>query len=187
MYTGDEDRRDRFARYLLKILERAPYENITVTRVAEAADLPKRYFFQCFESKDQVLCHALDQKLEMFAAKTGKRTFTDICSAVRLLFSFFKEERHTMRLYITNGQVAIIRDRCHAFLMKESQFECNLDGVDEEEERRYALYFIVNGIVGLLEQCVREDSFSDEQADMLVNLVCRITGSASCSDDACAL
>lgn len=182
MYAGNDESRDKIVQALLRILERAPYDDISVNRISDAAGLPRRIFFQIFESKEEVLEIGLDLMLEEFAAKTGRKTISTICEATHLMFAFFKEERHVLRLYINNDKTSVICRECHDFLLEQEGFDCHFNGIDSPEDEDYAMTFFISGMVGLLEQCVREDSFSDERADDLAQMVCRLTGTCDSSD-----
>jgi AcrR family transcriptional regulator len=185
MYFGNDEARESIIKSTLKLMERAPFENISVTRIAEVADVSKRVFFQVFESKEEILNRAIDEMLGDFAAKVGHKSITSICDATELFFAFFRAYRHELRLYVNNDKTYIIQRRCQEFLLRQEEFECHFEGTRDAGEEAYAVTFFVSGMVGLLDTCIQEDSFSDEKSDELAQLVCRITNSCNPAERHC--
>jgi len=60
------------------------------------------------------------------------------------------------------------------YLQEEKYINFHQEGVRTEQERQYAMTFVVSGMVGMLEEWLKADE-PEVNAQDLAHLVCRIT------------
>jgi len=159
---------------MLKLLERVPYDDISVTRLCEAADVVKRRYFQIFQSKEEVLDCCVDDLVDDYAARHGLVVVRSMSDIFRLLFDFFKEFRHDMRLFVRNGKTFVVKRRCRAFLLDASRVSMEIDALTSGQDAADLATYVVGGAADLLEECLLADQFSDERADEYVALAERV-------------
>jgi AcrR family transcriptional regulator len=159
---------------MFKLLERVPYDDITVTRLSDVAGVVKRRFFQIFQSKEEVLDCCMDDLFEEYSARRGLVVAHVLSDVADVLIDFFKEYRHEMRLLVRNDKAFVIKRRCCAFLLDDRRVRLELDALSNDDDARDMVTFVVGGVTDLLETALVADEFSDERADGFVELVKRL-------------
>ncbi|TCL63334.1 TetR family transcriptional regulator [Hydrogenispora ethanolica] len=183
MYIGNNPSalrsREEIVQAFLRLLEHTSLEKISIKQIMDATDLSRQTFYQIFDSKEEILEYYLDDVFGRFITGAKQYTITNLCDAAKLFFSFFDQYKATLQLFIQNGKSCVVQRKCREFLQKDRYIHYELQGVSNEQEKAFAATFVISGMVGMLEQWIREDQSPVMDADDLALLVCHITNSKS--------
>lgn len=130
---------------LLELMQKTPYENITVTQLCQAAGISRRIFYHLFTGKTGALFAMIDH---FILASNSYRP--ELQSEALRFFSFWKDHRTLLDVLHANGLAGILLERMIVCVLDE-EFDFRLwlkrNGWEEEKD---IIIFHLSGILGLV-------------------------------------
>lgn len=180
MYQGNNPSalrsRAEIVESFMKLIHAIPFEKLQIKQIMDDTGLSRQTFYQIFKSKDEILEYYLDTLFEEFISHAEKQDIRNLCDASVFFFAFFEQYRDPLGVIIHNGKSCIVQRKCREYLMDSHYIHFALRGVETKEEMKYAVTFLVSGIVAMLEEWM--ETGSRVSAEKLAGLICRITGNA---------
>lgn len=99
---------------LLELMQKLPYEDITVTQLCQAANISRRVFYHLFNSKADALYALIDHSI---LAAEGYRT--DIPDEAVRFFQYWKEHESLLTALTENGLSNMLLERMVNVIMNE--------------------------------------------------------------------
>ena len=90
--------RQKMTDALLKIMEVYDYQDITVTQIAQEADLSRNTFYRLFGEKDAILKALFDQLFEEFYDRLQQEKPESFWHVMELYFDFWEQRRALLLL-----------------------------------------------------------------------------------------
>ncbi len=98
-----EESKKRFAAGLLELMKVYPYPDITVTQLAQEAELSRKTFYRLFGDKDDVLTLLFDGLYYKCFTQIQGRGIKRYWDLVQLYFDFWESRKETLLLLSKNG------------------------------------------------------------------------------------
>ncbi|HJE97994.1 MAG TPA: TetR/AcrR family transcriptional regulator [Ligilactobacillus acidipiscis] len=112
MYSGHNPSalrsRDQIVKAMLSLLEKTPYDKISISKLAQQAGVSRQTFYQIFESQEQVLQYKLDSIYEGYQEQLKQRKEYTMHVQVGLYFKIYAENMSFFNALLDNGQVNIL-------------------------------------------------------------------------------
>ena len=159
---------------LIALMQKRPFEQISITKIMETSELARQTFYQVFDSKDEVLEYYLDGLLIEYLNRCKIETVNNLCDAAKLFFQFFHENESFVELLAQNEKNCILQKKCDEYLQDEHFLKFTESGIKNPLEKTFASSFITSGLVGMLINWIQNGK--KMSIDELAKLVCRITG-----------
>lgn len=127
---------------LIRLMQRQPYNTITITQICQEADIARKTFYRNFEDKEDILDFQLDELYEEYKEEIRQIDFAD---RLYHYFSFMKKHvKYLAKLYGNNLLHLLI-----------SKFAKALPEVmpcwsEDPIEQQYRSAYIMNGIEAIL-------------------------------------
>lgn len=130
---------------LLELMQKMPYEDITVTALCQAANVSRRVFYHLFTNKTDALYAMIDHTL--LEAESYSQELRD--EALRF-FLFWKKHRSLLDILQENGFSGLLLERMIACVLNEDyDIRYWLKAKGWEQEKDVIIYHIT-GIMGLV-------------------------------------
>lgn len=160
----------QFTDALLQLMQKQPYEEITVTQLCETAGLSRRIFYHLFTSKTGALHALVDHKLLALGEPVSQEQ-----DVVQAFFLYWKGQRAFLDALCANGFVCLLQERMIANILQEEYdliYWLRKQGWSQEKE---VLVFNISGVIGLVYNWYREgyQKSPEEMAAMLRKLLTR--------------
>lgn len=130
---------------LLELMQKTPYENISVTQLCRTAGISRRIFYHLFTSKTGALYAMIDH----FILASGSYRPELKNDALRF-FCFWKEHRTLLDVLHSNGLSGLLLERMLVCVLDE-EFDFRLwlkrNGWEKEKD---IIIFHLSGIIGLV-------------------------------------
>lgn len=131
---------------LLDLMEKMPYEDITVTQLCQSAGITRRIFYHLFTSKADALCALIDHLL--LASESYRPEVQD--DTLRF-FLYWKEHRRLLDALRENDLAGILLERMIVCVLDESYdlhyWLKNNGWADAEKD---VIIFHLSGVMGLV-------------------------------------
>lgn len=181
MYTGTNPSalrsRTEIVAACLKLMEIHSIEDITVKQIMQETDISRQTFYQIFTSKDEILEFLLDSLFTDFVKGLKDHKITCLCDAAKIFFAFFDQHRSFIEKLLNDNKCFLIRQKCREYLQNEQFLFFHQDFMKSSEEKKFAVIFLIDGMVGILNQWIKEGDTAHLSSDDLARLICRITNS----------
>ena len=130
---------------LLEMMQKMPYEDITVTQLCQAAGIPRRIFYHLFNNKTGALHALVDHRiLNMESYRTEVPD-----QALRFLL-YWKEQKLFLDVLRENGMNGLLTERLIEIVMREDYDIRYWLKVDNWEEGKDVLIFSLCGAMGMV-------------------------------------
>ena len=142
---------------LLKIMEQYDYREITVTQIAQEAELSRKTFYRLFGDKEQVLGYSLNETIgEFFSRLTElKGGYWEL---VQLYFNFWQERAELLRLFKKNDLLFLIYEYSYKNALRVFELVRSADTAEGfSETLPYMLAYSVGGMSSMLLKWAQED------------------------------
>ena len=129
---------------LLELMQKKPYEEITVTQLCQAAGITRRIFYHLFSNKTGAL-HALVDHKVLNTITYGR----DIRDDALRFFCYWKEQKTLLDALWTNNLAGLLLERMIMIVLDEEmdlQNQLQANGWNLEKE---VLIFQLSGLIGL--------------------------------------
>jgi AcrR family transcriptional regulator len=155
---------------LLSLMEEKAFKHISITEIAEKADLSRRTFYRSFETKEDILIHHADELYSEFLQlldREADRRFTVI---VKLYFEFWQQHKHFLGLLRQSEMLSFMMNQYTRLFPKVFQLvKADHPLAHNEEALSYAMAFSAGGLLSILLKWA-EDGM-DKTAEELMQLM----------------
>lgn len=129
---------------LLALMVEMPYENISVTRLCQAANVSRRVFYHLFNNKTDALCAMIDHTI--LAAESYHPEIPD--QALRY-FRYWKEQHALLDTLLENQLTGLFLERMIGIALDEDYDVRHWLRTESTRNGREILIFNLCGIMGL--------------------------------------
>lgn len=131
---------------LLALMEKMPYEDITVTQLCQSAGITRRIFYHLFTNKADALCALIDHLL--LASESYRPEVQD---DILRFFLYWKENRRLLDALQENNLAGILLERLILCVLDESyDLHYWLKNNGWAEAEKDVIVFHLTGIMGLV-------------------------------------
>lgn len=131
---------------LLELMQRIPFEDITVTQLCQAAGVTRRVFYHLFSNKTGALHALIDHKIlaiESYGKSLGNDTLRFFC--------YWKEQRILLDVLGANGISGLLLERMiNSVLTEDYDLQYLLQKKGWSSNSKDVIIFFLSGLVGLL-------------------------------------
>lgn len=131
---------------LLGLMQKMPYENITVTQLCQAAGITRRVFYHLFSSKTGALYALVDHKIlaiESFG--------TDVPDETLRFFRYWKEQKALLDVLQENGMSGLLLERMvNSVLTEDRDIQYWLQRNGWPDNSQELIIFGLTGLMGLV-------------------------------------
>lgn len=177
MYKGTNPSAKRsqewIANSLVSLMQKKPFEQITVKEIMESSELARQTFYQVFDSKEEVLEYYMDSLFVEYLKRCETESVDNLCDAGKVFFQFFHENESFVEALAQDQKVCILQKKCYEYLHNEQFMKFNHSSIRNPEEKSFASAFVTAGLIGVLVIWIK--SGKTVSTDELADLVCRIT------------
>lgn len=159
-----EQSRQKLANALLNLMENDDYKDITVTQIAQGADLSRKTFYRLFTDKEMLLNYFLESKALELIYEIKAANSNDYWDIVRKLFEFWNNEKDLLMLLKNNNllHLAIQTSYAHS---SEVFYHIRSAQVYNEfaETLPYLLAYSIGGIYSMLQKWIMDGMKTNPQ------------------------
>ena len=149
---------------LRRLLQQMPYEQISVCRICQEADLSRKSFYRVFSSKEGVLCALIDHTLMEFVSfPTQPVREPELLPELVKFFQYWKHNRDLLQILSRNGQLTLLMERELLHVYADRSTVRSFFGVEDHPDAQGMLLFYLSGIMGLLMHWYRTDFEASEE------------------------
>lgn len=131
---------------LLKLMQKMPYENITVTQLCQTAEISRRTFYHLFTNKTGVLHALVDQKI-LNIESYGRKDSHELSR----FFHYWKEQKPFLDALSANDLSGLLLERMIGCALTEDyDVHYWLRSAGWSENSREVIIFGLSGIMGLV-------------------------------------
>ena len=134
----------RVEQALLTLMEKLPFEEITVTQLCTEAGVSRRVFYHLFTNKQGALYAAIDHCI-----LDAESYLPDMSDQIIRFFRYWKDHRALMDVLQRNNLSGLLLERIMDLVMQEDydfRYWLRLSGWKNERD---IIIFLVSGIMGL--------------------------------------
>ena len=157
--TEESSKRQReIEKVLLNLMLEKRYEDITVSEICDAANLPRKSFYRYFDGKkgamQSLLFHSITDFHSFSVTKKDKRTLQ---GEFEEFFLFWKEKRDFLEAFDNSNLIGLLVENSKNYAMSEfiniQKFLPNID----EREKIHVFKFAISGLMTLTVDWYRSD------------------------------
>ena len=137
---------------LLQAMKTRAYEDITISELCSALNIPRKSFYRYFSSKEGALYALIDHTLMEFSEIFFPVSTTTSLQVLEQFFAFWVDHRAFLYALEKNGLGGILTQRAIEKSMHESAFTDLLVPVYASQPQEYVITFLVSGLMSLVLQ-----------------------------------
>ena len=131
---------------LLKLMQKMPYEDITVTQLCQAAGVTRRVFYHLFSNKTGALHALIDHKI-LAIEGYGK----DISNESLRFFYYWREQKALLDVLQENGMSGLLLERMISSVLAEDyDLWYLLQRSGWSDNSQDVIVFFLSGLMGLV-------------------------------------
>lgn len=136
---------------LLSLMEEKAFKNISITEIAEKADLSRRTFYRIFKTKEDILTYYTEELYGEFLQLLNNETDRRFTVTVRIYFEFWYRHKHFLSLLKQSEMLPFMMDQYTRLFPKVFQMvKGNHPLAYHEEALSYAMAFSSGGLLSTL-------------------------------------
>lgn len=131
---------------LLELMQKVPYDDITVTQLCQASGVTRRVFYHLFSNKTGALHALIDQKVLAFESHSE-----EIPDELLRFFHYWKEQKQFLDVMRKNGLSGLLPERMIARVLEEDfdvRYWLRSNGWPNNDKE--AIIFGFTGLMGLV-------------------------------------
>ena len=169
-----EQSRDWLIKAFFEQLSLHPYDDITVSSIAEQAQLSRRTFYRHFNTTDDLLQQYLKTLFAHYADCLRQKEITQHRDTLQLFFAFWQTYAHELRLLQKHGlyeRVLSVVNQWYPAIYHELQVPWHVSG--SPQEILYASSFGAGGYFNILSLWLQRGcpETPDEMSSMIENIL----------------
>lgn len=157
---------------LLTLMNEKPFNKITISEIAEKAELDRRTFYRHFVSKENILDYCIENLYREYLRDLFEEPQLTIYSVARLFFEFWKDHLDFLLTISWNHLESFLLYKFNKYLPQIYE-ALKIESLQEVEEYRYAFAFKIGGFWNVLFQWIQNGAKQepDEMAGIISDLV----------------
>ena len=120
---------------LLRLMEREPFQSITITKICQEADIARKTFYRSFETKEDIIDYQLDQ---LYLDFEREMLIADHSKSLENFFAFKKKHSSYLILLQRHKLFPLHHQKFSAFMEKMTPIWSD-DPVEQDYRRAYAI------------------------------------------------
>lgn len=102
--------RKKLTQALFTVMKQYPYKEITITQIAQEAELSRKTFYRLYTSKDDILNEYLGTLLNEFGTEVGNHKIQHYWDVVQLYFDFWEQREDMIMLFKEHGLLPVLME-----------------------------------------------------------------------------
>lgn len=124
---------------LLRLMEKEPFQSITITKICKEADIARKTFYRCYETKEDIIDFQLDQLYQDFEREM---LMCDHSQSLENFFAFKKKHSNYLILLRQHNLFHLHQEKFSSFVQKMIPI-WSTDSVEQEYRRVYAMAGVI--------------------------------------------
>ncbi len=117
-----ERSREKMVRALLTVMEQYDYQEITVTQIAQEAQLSRKTFYRLFSGKDEVLSRFFEGQFQECFARIQAQNIRHYWDVVQVFFDFWEERKELLSLLQKSDLLPRVFERSYRYAIQVFEF-----------------------------------------------------------------
>lgn len=162
--------KQKMVQALLALMSQYDYKEITVTQIAQEAQLSRKTFYRLFSDKDEILALFFQGMFQEYATQIRARKVRHYWDVVQLFFDFWEERKDILFLLQKNHLLQRVFDQSYQYSMQIFEFVRSKEIADSfSPHLPYLLAYSVGGMHSMLLKWV-EKSMNIPSAELILKL-----------------
>jgi len=162
MNTGNgkiaEQSKRKFADALLKVMQQYDFKEITITQLAQEADLSRKTFYRLFADKDGILSYIFDTLYTECFAQIKTQHIQRYWDVVQCYFNFWEERKEILLLFRQSRLLPVLFDGAYRYSFSIFEFIRSPDVAEQySAQLPYLLAYSLGGMHSMLLKWVEND------------------------------
>ena len=143
---------------MLTIMKQYDYREITITQIAQEADLSRKTFYRLFRDKEEVLMHLFESLYQECIGQLKKREVQHYWDVVQCYFDFWEERRDILMLMKQNHLLLTLFEGAYNYSFQVFEYVRSREIVNKlDTQLPYLLAYSVGGMHSMLMKWVEDD------------------------------
>ncbi len=117
-----EQSKRKLAQALLSVMRQYAYQEITVTQIAQEAQLSRKTFYRLFSGKDEVLSLYFEGLFQECFSRIKGRDIHHYWDVVQVFFDFWEERKDLLSLLQKSGLLPLVFERSYQYAVQVFEF-----------------------------------------------------------------
>lgn len=157
-----EQSRQSIENALLTLLNTDPFKEITITQIAQEADLSRKTFYRLFPDKESVMKSIVEKKSMIFLSQVREQGIQHYWDMVKYLFSFWEKEKDLLLLLKKHNLLYLVSQVSYDYSAKVFEIVRSKETAEGfSDSLSYLLTYSLGGIYSLLLKWIEEDMTAD--------------------------
>ncbi len=136
---------------LLRVMKQYDYEEITVTQIAQEAQLSRKTFYRLFSSKDELLSLFFEELFKECFGRIQAQNIRHYWDVVQVFFDFWEERKELLFLLQKNGLLSRVLEQSYRYALPVFEFVRSREiAASLALPLPYLLAYSVGGMHGML-------------------------------------
>lgn len=144
---------------LLDLMKTKKYDTITISEIAEHADLARRTFYRNFATKDEVLRACVQNLVSTFLDKMEEYEQFTLQDSMYQVLVLCEEEKEMVMLFINNNLTSFILEQWRTTALEmHDMLRSRIIGLPnvDDEQLRYLIIFVSGGVFSVIEKWAKD-------------------------------
>lgn len=117
-----EQSRQKMVQALLAIMEQYDYKEITITQIAQEAQLSRKTFYRLFSGKDEILLLLFEGLFQECFGRIKAKNIQHYWDVVQVFFDFWEERKDLLSLLQKSDLLPRVFDRSYQYAIQVFEF-----------------------------------------------------------------
>ena len=156
--------KDLFANALLVLLKQYTYKEITITQIAQEANLSRKTFYRTFEGKDELIQYIFTSLYKQCESEIVDKKAQHYWDVVQCYFDFWENHRNLLTLFNKSALTQLFFDGAYHYSFQIFEYIRSKEVSDYlSSELPYLLAYSVGGMHSMLLKWVEDDMKVDSK------------------------
>ena len=148
----------KFANALLHVIEIYDFREITVSQLAQEAELSRKTFYRLFRGKEDVLAYLFEEMYMECLEQMKSQNIQHYWEVVQCYFDFWEERMELLTLFRKNNLLSILFDGAYRYSFQIFEYIRTKDVADSfAQQLPYFLAYSVGGMHSMLLKWIESD------------------------------
>ena len=150
--------KDLFSNALLILLKQYTYKEITITQIAQEANLSRKTFYRTFSSKEELLTHLFESLYKECENEIKNKKAQHYWDVVQCYFDFWESHKELLDLFNQSSLLPLFFDDAYHYSFHIFEYIHSKEVSDYlSNELPYLLAYSVGGMHSMLLRWVEDD------------------------------